>query len=98
MNIQAMMKQAQALQRDMINIKKEIDAMSFTGESSLVKITVDGTKKVNKVEILNKADLEKDDMEMLEDMIMIALNDAFAKVDAETEKKMGKFANIPGLF
>lgn len=98
MNIQAMMKQAQALQRDMINIKKEIDAMSFTGESSLVKITVDGTKKVNKVEILNKGDLEKDDMEMLEDMIMIALNDAFSKVDSETEKKMGKFANIPGLF
>ena len=93
-----MMKQAQALQRDMINIKKEIDAMNFTGESSLVKITVDGTKKVNKVEIINKDDLEKDDMEMLEDMIMIALNDAFAKVDAETEKKMGKFANIPGLF
>lgn len=98
MNIQAMMKQAQALQRDMMNIKKEIDAKSFVGESSLVTITVKGTKEVAKVEIKDKENLEADDLEMLEDMIMIALNDAFKKVDAETEKKMGKFANIPGLF
>ena len=91
MNIQAMLKQAQSLQRDMLNIKKEIDAMSFTGESSLVKVTVDGTKKVTKVDIANKDSIDKDD-------ILIALNDAFAKVDAETEKKMGKFSNIPGLF
>lgn len=98
MNIQAMMKQAQAMQRDMINIKKEIDAKSFIGESSLVKITVKGTKEVVKVEIADKDNLEKDDLEMLEDMIMVALNAAFEKVDAETEKKMGKYANIPGLF
>lgn len=98
MNIQAMMKQAQSLQRDMLNIKKEIDAKSFVGESSLVKITVKGTKEVVKVEINDKDSLGPDDLEMLEDMIMIALNDAFKKVDAETEKKMGKFANIPGLF
>ncbi|MDD5888210.1 MAG: YbaB/EbfC family nucleoid-associated protein [bacterium] len=98
MNIQAMMKQAQSLQRDMLNAKKEIDAMSFVGESSLVKVTVSGDKKVTKVEISNKDTLESDDLDMLEDMIMVALNDAFNKVDTETEKKMGKFANIPGLF
>lgn len=98
MNIQAMMKQAQAMQRDMINIKKKIDAKSFVGESSLVKITVKGSKEVVKVEINDKENLEKDDLEMLEDMIMVALNDAFKKIDAETEKKMGKYASIPGLF
>ncbi len=98
MNIQAMMKQAQSLQRDMLNIKKEIDAKSFEGESSLVKITVKGTKEVVKVEIRDKESLGTDDLEMLEDMIMVALNDAFKKIDVETEKKMGKFANIPGLF
>ena len=37
-------------------------------------------------------------LEMLEDMIMVAFNDATKKIDEETEKKMGKFANIPGLF
>ena len=98
MNMQAMLKQAQAMQRDMINIKKEIDAKDFIGESSLVKITVKGTKEVTKVEIRDKEKLENDDLEMLEDMIMVALNDALNKVDAETEKKMGKYSNIPGLF
>ena len=98
MNMQAMLKQAQAMQRDMINIKKEIDAKDFIGESSLVKITVKGTKEVTKVEIRDKENFESDDLEMLEDMIMIALNDALSKVDAETEKKMGKYSNIPGLF
>lgn len=98
MNMQAMLKQAQAMQRDMINIKKEIDAKDFIGESSLVKITVKGTKEVTKVEIRDKENLENDDLEMLEDMIMVALNDALNKVDAETEKKMVKYSNIPGLF
>ena len=98
MNIQAMMKQAQALQRDMLKAKKEIDEKKFVGESSLVKITLLGTKEVKSVKIDSSSDLEKDDIEMLEDMIMVAFNDATKKIDEETEKKMGKFANIPGLF
>ena len=98
MNIQAMMKQAQALQKDMLKTKKEIDEKEFVGESSLVKITWLGTKEVKSVKIDSSSDLEKDDIEMLEDMIMVAFNDATKKIDEETEKKMGKFANIPGLF
>ena len=93
-----MMKQAQALQRDMLKAKKEIDEKEFVGESSLVKITLLGTKEVKSVKIDSSSDLEKDDIEMLEDMIMVAFNDATKKIDEETEKKMGKFANIPGLF
>lgn len=98
MNIQAMMKQAQALQKDMLKAKKEIDEKEFVGESSLVKVTLLGTKEVKSVKIDGFADLDKEDMEMLEDMIMVAFNDATKKIDTETEKKMGKFANIPGLF
>lgn len=98
MNIQAMMKQAQALQKDMLKAKKEIDGKEFVGESSLVKITLLGTKEVKSVKIDSSSELDKEDIEMLEDMIMVAFNDATKKIDAETEKKMGKFANIPGLF
>ena len=99
MNIQAMMKQAQALQKDMLKTKKEIDEKEFVGESSLVKITLLGTKEVKSVKIDSSSDLEKDDIEMLEDMIMVAFNDATKKIDEETEKKMGKYANaMPGLF
>ena len=98
MNIQAMMKQAQAMQKDMLKIKDEIDNTEFTGESSLVKVTVKGTKEVVKVEIDSNVTLDSEDLEMLQDMIMIAVNEANKKVDVAMEKKMGKFGNIPGLF
>ena len=93
MNIQAMMKQAQALQKDMMKIKDE-----FTGESSLVKVVVKGTHEVVKVEIDKENSLDADDIEMLEDMLVVALNDANKKIDKTTESKMGKFGNIPGMF
>lgn len=98
MNMQAMMKQAQALQRDMLKVKEEVDKSEFVGESSLVKVTVKGTKEVVKVEIDSSESLDKDEIEMLQDMIVIAVNEANKKVDAALDKKMGKFGNIPGLF
>ena len=98
MNIQAMMKQAQALQKDMMKIKDEIDNTEFTGESSLVKVVVKGTHEVVKVEIDKENSLDADDIEMLEDMLVVALNDANKKIDKTTESKMGKFGIIPGMF
>lgn len=98
MNMQTMLKQAQALQKDMMKVKDEIDNTDFVGESSLVKVTLKGTKEVVKVEIDAEDSLDKDDIEVLEDMIVVAINDANKKIDDMTEKKMGKFGNIPGLF
>ena len=97
MNMQAMLKQAQALQKDMMKTKEEVDNMEFTGESSFVKVTMKGTKEIIKVDI-NAESLDSDDIEALEDMIMVAVNSANSKIDATMEKKMGKFGNIPGLF
>ncbi len=98
MNMQAMMKQVQSLQKDMLKAKKELDEKEFIGESSFVKIILFGSKNVKSVKIDKDSEFSYDDIEMLEDMITIAFNDALKKIDAETEKKMGKFANIPGLF
>ena len=99
MNMQAIMKQAQKLQKDMMKSKEEIDNTDFVGESSLVKVTMKGTKEIKKVEISAEDSLDKDDIEMLEDMIMVAVNDAIKKIDAVTEQKMGKFSNsMPGIF
>ena len=95
--MQAMLKQAQALQKDMLKIKEEIDKTEFLGESSFVKVTVLGDKSLKKVEI-SADSLDKDDIEALQDMLVVAINDANRKIDQETEKKMGKFGNIPGLF
>ena len=98
MNIQALMKQAQTLQKDMMKAKEEIDNMTFIGESSFVKVEVKGTKEVVKVTI--NEDISNDDKEMIEDMIVVALNQAFSEVDKTTEQKMGKFSNMMpgGLF
>lgn len=97
MNIQAMMKQAQKMQKDMLNTKEEINNMNFEGKSSFVTVVVNGNKEVISVKIGNE--FEFDDIEMLQDMIVIALNDAMKKVDKEIETKMGKYTQgMPGLF
>ena len=99
MNMQALMKQAQKMQKDMMSAKEEIDNMEFTGTSSLVKVTMKGNKEVIKVEIDSNDSLEKDDIEMLQDMILVAVNDAISQIDKVTEEKMGKYGNsMPGLF
>ncbi len=98
MNIQAMMKQAQKMQKDMMKSKEEIDNMVFEGKSSLVTIEMKGTKELTKVKIDAEA-IEKDEIEMLEDMIVVAINEASKKVDKTTEEKMGKYTQgMPGLF
>lgn len=99
MNIQALMKQAQNIQKDMQKQETEIENTTFEGESSLVKVKVNGKKEVLAITIENKENLEKDDLEILEDMIMVALNNAFKKVDDLREKKMSKYSNMmPGMF
>ncbi len=99
MNMQAIMKQAQAMQKDMMKSKNEIDAMEFVGESSLVKVTVKGTKEVVKVEINKDTELTAEELEILEDMIVVATNNALQQVDKITEQKLGKYTSaLPGLF
>ncbi len=98
MNMQAMLKQAQALQKDMLKVKEEIENTEFVGESSLVKVTIKGNHEVVKVDINSDDSFDKDDLEVLQDMIVVAFNDANKKLDKLTESKMGKFGNIPGLF
>ena len=98
MNIQAMMKQAQKLQKDMMKAKEEIDNTIFTGTSSFVSVEMKGTKEITKIKI-DAENIEADEIEMLEDMILVAVNEASKKVDDETEKKMGKYTQgMPGLF
>lgn len=99
MNMQALMRQAQSLQKDMLKSKEEIDKMEFTARSNLVSVKVNGKKEVLNVKIEAPTDFSGDDIDMLEDMIMVAVNEAFKQVDKETEKKMGKYTSMmPGLF
>ncbi len=98
MNIQAMMKQAQKLQNDMMKAKEEIDKMEFSSTNGLVTVKINGKKEVIDVVIEKDADFSLDDLEMLQDMIRIATNEAMEQVDKVTEDKMGRFSSMPGLF
>ena len=98
MNIQAMMKQAQKMQKEMMSAKEEIDNTIFEGKSSFVTVKVKGTKEMESIKIDSES-LEKDDIEMLEDMLLVAINDAMKQIDDLTNKKLGKFTQgMPGLF
>ena len=98
MNIQAMMKQAQKLQNDMMTEKNKIDNKEFVGKSSFVTVTLKGTKKVERIKI-EQEKLDKYDIEMLEDLIMVAINDAMKQIDNEVEQNLGKYTKgMPGLF
>ena len=98
MNIQAMMKQAQKMQKEMMSAKEEIDQAIYEGKSSFVTVEMKGTKEVIKVNI-DAEEISKDEIEMLEDMILIAVNEANQKIDKDTEEKMGKYTKgMPGLF
>ena len=98
MNMQALMRQAQNLQKDMLKVQEEIEKTTFDGESSLVKVKVNGKKEILSISIDKDSKLESEDIELLEDMLLVALNNTFKKVDAFKEQKMAKFGNIPGLF
>lgn len=98
MNMQAMLKQAQKLQKDMLKTQDEINNMDFEGKSSFVTVKVNGKKEVLSVNI-DADTVDNDEIEMLQDMIVVALNDAFKKVDKITEDKMGSYTKgMPGLF
>ncbi len=97
MNMQQIMQQAQRMQRDINKKKEEIDNMSFVGKSEWVEITFSGKREIQSFKILKEGSIDGDDKEMLEDMIMIAIKDAFNKIDQETENKLGQYASMSGL-
>ena len=97
MNMQQIMQQAQRMQRDITKKKEEIDGMEFLGKSEWVKIVFNGKREIKSFKIL-KDEIDVDDKEMLEDMIMIAIKDAFSKIDKESESKLGSYASMSGLF
>ena len=98
MNMQAMLKQAQKLQKDMLATQEEINSKEFTGKSSIVTVKMNGKKELLDVKI-DTGKLEEDDVELLQDMITVAFNDAMNQINKETELKMGKYTQgMPGLF
>ena len=87
-NFGNMMKQAEALQRNMQKAQEEIARMEVTGESGggMVKVTMTGKHEVKRVQI--EPALMGDDREMLEYLLAAAINDAVRRVESESQQRM----------
>ena len=103
-NMANLMKQAQKMQRQMEEQAKEMETKEFTSTAGggAVEVTVSGAKKVLKIK-LDEEVVDPEDVEMLEDLIVAAVNDAFEKVDEESASSMSKFTGgmggkLPGMF
>ena len=98
MNIQSMMQQAKQMQE---RLQKQMAEMrtEATAGGGMVTVVVNGTKQIQSLRIDPEV-VSKDDVEMLQDMIVAAVNDAQRKVDDELGKQVGGLMsglNIPGL-
>ena len=94
-NMQALMRQAQKMQEEALKAQQELEESEVVGEASngLVKVTMDGAKNPVSISI-DPEIVDPEDVEMLEDMIIVALKDASEKVDALKEQKMGRFGGL----
>lgn len=98
-NLQKMLKTAKEMQE---RLQKEMAELRVEGSSGggMVKVTMDGQKHIISIQIEPEV-VSKDELEMLQDLIVAALNDASAKVDEHLSEKMGGLTGglkIPGLF
>lgn len=100
MNMQMIMQQAKKMQAQLQKDQEELEKTEYEGNSSLVNVKINGKYEVVSVKItLPEGEaIDSDDREMLEDMMMVAMNEAVKKVAADKEKKMGKYGQgLAGL-
>lgn len=97
-NMQSLMKQAQQMQQKLAEAQQQLEELVVTGAASggLVEVTCNGKKSILSVNIKPEA-CDPDDHEMLEDLVLAAINDAYAKAQAEEDKFMAPFAAMKGL-
>lgn len=93
MNMQALMQQAQKMQRDMEKAQKQLNETLFEMDSAggAIHISIYGNRKIEKISIDPDA-IDPEDKEMLEDLIKVAINEAISLVDKENDKMQKKMA------
>lgn len=101
-NMQNMMKQMQKMQKKMQQAQEELGEKKVEGSAGggMVRVIATGHKEVLEV-IIDPEAVDPEDVEMLQDTVLAAINDALKKVDELTESTMGQFTkgmNLPGMF
>ena len=86
------------MQKQMMEAQERLESTIFTGTAGggVVSAKVKGTHEV--VEVIIDPEAAKDDIEMVQDMVVLAINDANKKVEAESQKLLGGFGGGMGLF
>ena len=102
MNQAAMMKQAQKMQQELLRMQEEQENKTYTAKAGggMVSATVNGKHEVVALEI-NPEAVDPDDVEMLQDMVMAAVNEAMRNADADAAQNMSRLTgglNLGGLF
>lgn len=98
----AMIKQAQKMQEDMAVLQADLEQREYTATSGggAVSVTVDGKHLVKSIKI-NPDIIDPEDAEMLEDLVIVAINEAINNAIKTAESEMGNITgglNVPGLF
>ncbi|HIU34272.1 MAG TPA: YbaB/EbfC family nucleoid-associated protein [Candidatus Pullichristensenella excrementigallinarum] len=101
-NMQQLARQAQKLQQQMAKMQEELDAREFEAASGggMVTVKVNGKKEVLSISIKPEA-VDPDDVEMLEDLVCAAVNEALRTASEAVEREMGRLTggmSMPGLF
>ena len=102
MNQSAMLKQAQKMQQEMLRMQEEQEAKTFTAKAGggMVSATVNGKHELVSMEI-NPEAVDPEDVEMLQDMVIAAVNEAMRAADADAASNMSRLTgglNLGGLF
>ena len=101
-NMQGMMKKMQKMQKEMLEAQEALNEQVFEGTAGggMVKVTVNGQREILNVN-LDESVVDPEDIEMLEDLVAAAVNDAIAKAKKDSEERMEKVTgglNVPGMF
>ena len=99
-NMNSMIKQAQKMQDEITELQNDIEARDFSATSGggAVEVVVTGAKNIKALTIKPEV-VDKDDVEMLQDLIISAINEAMADVEKTTEEEMNKITGgVAGLF
>jgi DNA-binding YbaB/EbfC family protein len=101
-NMQNMMKQMQKMQKKMAEAQEELGEKKIEGSAGggMVTVIVTGHKEIVDVQIKQEV-VDPDDVEMLQDLVLAATNDALKKADELANSTMGQFTkgmNLPGMF
>jgi len=100
-NMNSMMKQAQKMQKKMLEAQKDLATKTVEASSGggMVKVVANGAQKIESI-VLEKEVVDPEDVEMLQDLVLSAVNDALEKSQEMVSTEMGKLTggmNIPGL-